>query len=386
MMLTYLPRSSFGVSIATICAVVCIGGCPGNGSNNSNENSENENSDNTINGNSANTNSSNENKNSTNGNDNGTALDTTYVGQATVLRATIGNNQNVLIDTGALPSSGGVRDATGLTVEIPAVLLAEIGHATTFGGNGISQSEAALANIDLVVGTHRVQADFLMARAVAQCSAIENGSASVRGELIASNLRIDGQITTTTAAPNQEISLRDGAGAVVGRVVLNEQVTTTSGVAGDIVVNGLRIEVPNIATVTLFSARAGISCGSEKQVDDFITGGGFFDGPNFGHAYFAVAGGLINSSFQGHFAYKDTGSGLRVIGTGVTAYAVIDGVTRHIEGTCEVDGTAGFTYAVDVTDNGEPGSADKFALVLSSGYRATGQLIGGNVKLHTATQ
>lgn len=311
-------------------------------------------------------------------------VETTYSGQATVYRATIAGTETVRVDTGPLPAAGGILDASGLTVEVPNVLLAEIGHATTFAGNGISQSEAALAQIDLRVGTHKVQADYLMARATAKCSAPENGSAAVSGELIVSNLRIDDQVTTVTADPNQEVVLRDGAGQVVGRVVLNEQVSNVNGATGDITVNGLKIEVTGVATVVLFSAHADLSCATSKVGDDFITGGGFFQGIN--HNYFAVAGGTIGGAFKGHLAYKDTFTGMRVTGTGVTKYTVIDGTTRHIEGTCEVDGVAGFIYEVDVTDNGEPGTADRFLIHLSNGYQSAGQLQAGNIQLHAKGQ
>jgi hypothetical protein len=60
---------------------------------------------------------------------------------------------------------------------------------------------------------------------------------------------------------------------------------------------------------------------------------------------------------------------------------VVDARTRHIEGTASIDGVAG-TYKVDVTDNGEPGKNDRFAIALSSGYRASGTLAGGNIQLH----
>ena len=69
-------------------------------------------------------------------------------------------------------------------------------------------------------------------------------------------------------------------------------------------------------------------------------------------------------------------------GTGVTEYVVVDAVTRHIEGTAEIDGQGGFTYQVDVSDNGEPGRNDTFSLTLSNGYRASGRLEGGNIQLH----
>ncbi|MBI4468948.1 MAG: hypothetical protein HY650_06480 [Acidobacteria bacterium] len=69
-------------------------------------------------------------------------------------------------------------------------------------------------------------------------------------------------------------------------------------------------------------------------------------------------------------------------GTGVTGYAITGNSSRHIEGTCEVDNQAGFTYQVDVSDNGEPGQNDAFMLRWSNGYTAGGPLGGGNIRLH----
>jgi len=80
------------------------------------------------------------------------------------------------------------------------------------------------------------------------------------------------------------------------------------------------------------------------------------------------------------------GSGMKVKGTGVTAYVVIDATTRHIEGTAEINGQSGFTYQVDVADNGEPGRNDTFAIKLSNGYSASGNLDGGNIQLHKPCQ
>lgn len=380
-----IKQSGFAISAFVLLTFITLTGCPkfdvtlppNDNSDDQSQDQPNENSNTNTN---TNTNSN------TNTNDNSdNQTDTTYSGQATVFRANIAGNQTVLVDSGILPAAGGVLDTAGLTVEVPGVLFAEVGHASVFGGNGITISEAALANIDLTVGTHKIQADYLMARATAECSALVDGSGSARGELIASNLRIDDQVTTVTAAPNQEISLRDGSGQVVGRVVLNEQVVTTNGVNANIVVNGLKIEVANVATIVLFSATAGVDCGTGKLGDDFVTGGGFFDGSN-GHDYFAVAGGTIAGAFHGHLAFKDTGSGMRVIGTGITGYTFIDTATRRIDGNCEVDGVGGFTYSVEATDNGEPGSADKFILRLSNGYEAAGQLLGGNIQLHANGQ
>src|SRR5207302_7703807 len=87
--------------------------------------------------------------------------------------------------------------------------------------------------------------------------------------------------------------------------------------------------------------------------------------------------------FWGHPTYIDHGpDGPRVKGTGVTVYKVVNPTTRHIEGTAQVNGQDGFTYQVDVADNGEPGRSDTFTLQLSGGYGASGTLAGGNIQLH----
>jgi len=73
-----------------------------------------------------------------------------------------------------------------------------------------------------------------------------------------------------------------------------------------------------------------------------------------------------------------------VKGTGVTDYtgdAMIP-TMRHIKGTAEVNGQSGFTYQIDVTDNGEPGRDDGFTIHLSNDYVASGRLSGGNIQLH----
>jgi hypothetical protein len=88
-----------------------------------------------------------------------------------------------------------------------------------------------------------------------------------------------------------------------------------------------------------------------------VTGGGWINGPSGAKANFSVAGGLKKNDLWGHLTYNDH-SGPMVKGTGVTAYTVTGSASRHIEGTCEVNNQAGFTYQVDVTDNGEPGGND----------------------------
>jgi hypothetical protein len=118
---------------------------------------------------------------------------------------------------------------------------------------------------------------------------------------------------------------------------------------------------------------------------DRVTGGGYIQ-VGRGHDNFGVAGGIRNGVPRGHLTYIDHTTGMKVKGTGVTAYVVIDARTRRIGGTAKVNGQPGFTYQVDVTDNGEPGKNDSFAIRISNAsgfsYSASSRLSGGNIQLH----
>jgi hypothetical protein len=149
-------------------------------------------------------------------------------------------------------------------------------------------------------------------------------------------------------------------------------------------VNALHVMVPGVADVIVSSASADITCvPPPPPCSDFITGGGSITGtPSGAKGNFGVAGGIKNSALWGHLVYIDHGNGMKVRGTGVTAYTVTGTTSRHIEGTAEVNGQAGYTYKVDVADNGEPGRLDTLELQLSNGYGASGKLEGGNIQLH----
>src|SRR5712692_923737 len=275
-----------------------------------------------------------------------------FSGQATVVRATVLGITTVISDTGPLPSSGGALEASLLEASVAGLLTAEVAHASTIGQGDRSRSEASVANLNLTVGGNTVTADFLMARAEAACGP---GGASVSGSSVVVGLVINGQAIVVSGQPNETITLPNG------RVVINEQMSSVSGNAGDITVNALHVVVDGIADVVISSAHADITCrGTQPPCQDFVTGGGWITGtPSGAKGNFGVAGGIKNGAFWGHLTYIDHGaSGPKVKGTGVTAYAVIGTTSRHIEGTCEINGQVGFTYHVDVADNGQPGTND----------------------------
>ena len=301
---------------------------------------------------------------------------TTYSGQATVVQATVLGQAIQLVNAGPLPPEGGAAEDNLLAATVPGLLSAEVLHAATIAGGSHSRSEASVANVTVTAGGNTITAGFLMARAEARCT---GGTPSTSGSSEIALLTINAQTVVVSGEPNQTIGLPNG------RVVINEQQRPG---AGDITVNALHVVVNGIADVVVSSAHADIGCPTAPPpppagCPGFATGGGWITGtPSGAKGNFGVAGGIKNGGLWGHLTYQDHGAnGPKVKGTGVTGYTVTGETSRRIEGTADIDGQPG-TYQVDVTDAGEPGRNDLFALKLSTGYAASGTLQGGNIQIH----
>lgn len=302
------------------------------------------------------------------------ATQTTFSGQAVVVKATVAGVPIVLSETQPLRPEGGAEEVSLLEAGVPGVLSVQVLHASAVGQGNASRAEASVANLDLTVGGNRIEADFLMARAEARCT---DGRASVQGSSAIAGLQVNDQSITVGTAPNQEIQLPNG------RIVINEQRSSSSGNTGEITVTALHIVVDGVADVAISQAHADIACRAQQAActNDFVTGGGWITSAG-NRANFAVAGGIKNKGLWGHLTYHARNDGLKVKGTGVTAYEALGDSTRRIQGTAEVNGQGGFTYEVEVADNGEPGRDDTFKITLSNGHTASGTLGGGNIQLH----
>ena len=312
---------------------------------------------------------------------------TTFSGDARVIQATVLALPTIVVgEAGPLDASGGADHSTLLSATISKeqtlnllALDAEVVHAATVGQGNHSRAEASVADASLNVVGNTIQADVLSSRAEARCDGAGGASASGSSEIL--GLVVNGRAITVSGDPNQTETI-DGI-----KVVINEQSGSTSGNGADITVNALHVTVSNpltgqLADVVISSSHADIACAAcSSPVGDFVTGGGWITGQSGARANFAVAGGLKNGALWGHLTFIDHGSGLKVKGTGVTKYVKVDEVTRHIEGTADINGSPG-TYEVDVADNGEPGRNDTFKIGLSNGYAASGTLAGGNIQLH----
>jgi hypothetical protein len=171
--------------------------------------------------------------------------------------------------------------------------------------------------------------------------------------------------------------------------------TNTGNASGATNVSGRMLALGGAVTmVNSIISTCGTSGGGTeppKPCRDFVTGGGWIkvNSDGHGHKYnkndkatFGVSGGILHGKFWGQLSFNDH-NGVQVKSTRVTAYLVIDSVTRQIEGIARV-GRTSVTYTVVVKDLGEPGRYDTFSLVLSDGYdySISGTLGGGNIQLH----
>lgn len=127
-----------------------------------------------------------------------------------------------------------------------------------------------------------------------------------------------------------------------------------------------------------------------RPCDDFVTGGGWILTGAGAKANFGVHGGIRNGGYWGGLNYVDHGTGLHVKSTAVLGYEHLGPLTRRITYSVTAGNQSG-TAVVTVTDNGEPGTRDRFEIQLSWGYREGGELGGtakrgggGNIQLHKA--
>lgn len=307
---------------------------------------------------------------------------TVYSGRATVLSANVLSIPVTLVDTGPLPSGGGILYESLLDLSLPGVVSAGIAHASTVGQNKYVYSEAGVVDASITVAGLSITADILMAQAEALCPKPNQGN--VKGSSIIAGLMLNGQPINVTGKPNQTISLPLG----LGQLVLNEQVVTKNGKDASITVNALHLTVTGVADIVIGHAEAGVSCAKKTQcpTKNHASGMGTIKLAN-GNASFSFNGGLKNGNLFGNLKYNDK-NGTKVNGTGVTEYKVTGSNSRQIVGTATINGSGNYTYTIDVVDGGKP-AQDTFRLRLSNGYDTgvqklvgTGGFRCGNIRVH----
>jgi hypothetical protein len=284
-------------------------------------------------------------------------------------------------DTGELAATGEPLSAEFLSVSVPNVLSADLIDAHTSGANGVAESSAMLAGVNVLNGL--VTAAAVSAQAVATCNGVQGFT-----EIL--DLSVGGMppIAVDPFAANQKFGPITVDGLSV-MLTVNEQLPNPSPGSREITVNAIHLVATDAtgavqAQVILSSARSDIhgcpGCPPVPSCDDFVTGGGWIDVPG-GRASFGFNAGHKGGSLDVHFNYVDHRTGMHMKAVTITKYAATGPTSRHFEGAADIDGHPG-TYIIDVTDNGEPGRNDTLAISLSNGYKAGGSLAGGNIKLH----
>ncbi len=90
---------------------------------------------------------------------------------------------------------------------------------------------------------------------------------------------------------------------------------------------------------------------------------------------------------KGELEYVDHATGMNVHGHTMTdMWVSADHIMAWFTGECTIDGIPGFTFRVDVVDNGEPGKDDHFKIQLFDGsgriYLAGNTILCGNIQIH----
>jgi hypothetical protein len=185
-------------------------------------------------------------------------------------------------------------------------------------------------------------------------------------------------------ADTAEVQILDSAAAVVATPFFAQHCTTNSvpwtlwsyTVGADDTYT-IRAQIRNIGD-SAFDSLMGVD-GVLVSTPCEVSGGGFIAGTpkknNFGiDAEFVTGVGT-----SGTVNYHDKNVGIHLIGDTILS-VFCDGNDATILGSGTVGGSP-VTFRVDVTDNGEPGTADTFAISISTGYSASGTLGGGNIQV-----
>ncbi|MGH9477041.1 MAG: post-COAP-1 domain-containing protein [Terriglobales bacterium] len=203
-------------------------------------------------------------------------------------------------------------------------------------------------------------------------TSLEQGNGSTSGDLSGELQLTGGSLASSLSSNLGSVSLLVPLGAQLAQIAANGGSATG------------QIGYPS--TITL----APSSTGTCPVCRDFVTGGGWITASDGAKANFGVHGGVRNGGYWGHLEFNDHGSQppMMVKSTSITNYLVLSPSTREMDGTASVNGQAGYTFQVIVSDNDQggegpgPNHADTFSLRVSNGYTASGNLGGGDIEIH----
>jgi hypothetical protein len=177
----------------------------------------------------------------------------TYGGRASVLRADVLGIAANVVDTGALPSSGGTLGSSLLTAGVPGLFTAGVAEAHVSGVNDETTAETHAANVHLGVGAINLtlNAAVISSTATVDC---RNGVPVPSASTVITGLSIDGLPVVVTGVPNQTIDL------LVGQIVINERSSSVSGSTGLVHSAPIHVAVAGLVDVYIAVADAAVTC------------------------------------------------------------------------------------------------------------------------------
>jgi len=181
-------------------------------------------------------------------------------------------------------------------------------------------------------------------------------------------------------SPGTLSPLVPGSPAQQFSVTGNHTYAVLSPVSGFNVVTTIDHEdVTSTATSTAIVGRAGK-----------VTGGGQIG--SHGTTELSFEAQPNGSAFKGNLSYKDKSHGIDIRSTSITFVSIlIDNAHATIKGTATLNGASGYTFRIDLEDNGEPGKGvDRFRIQLSgpttydsnASVPNSGLLSAGNIQVH----
>lgn len=176
-----------------------------------------------------------------------------FSGRATVVDATLLGESDALVDTGPLPSRGGLLQSSLLMANLPGLLTASTLAASTTGSGTQSTSDATIASLALTVAGLGISADVATSMAEASCT---GGGPTVAGDSVVLNLVVAGTPIAITGTPNQVVPLPLG----LGQIVIDEQQSTVGATAAAIDVSALHVYVNGIGDVAVSHTHADVTC------------------------------------------------------------------------------------------------------------------------------
>src|SRR5207247_9022751 len=90
-------------------------------------------------------------------------------------------------------------------------------------------------------------------------------------------------------------------------------------------------------------------------------------------------------TIEGQLEYHDRAGGINLPSSSFSALNIQTDARRGtFTGKASINGKAGYTFTVEVVDNGETGSNDKLTITIPElGYVKSGTLVKGNIQIHS---